>query len=238
MSKAPSLPLLPGRRKVLPTAPTTGVHCSSKMTVRWLALTLLCCLLNCVDSLSPVVQRNKYNNSFRLTRSTRGRVHQLLTKYKEQHLGNKHFEDRGRQLKDLPLLSTDFYKWLKLTDWQRLRAAFGDMQTYWNMLDRKRKQLEKEDEHMAVHDTFPQSIKHIQLDLRDLMTQISTQMSYINRSWKRTTSRFIQPVVNSETSSKTTWDHRVEGYIILRDLDLYLTKLARDFLLLASKTHL
>ncbi|KAG7515544.1 hypothetical protein JOB18_011120 [Solea senegalensis] len=208
------------------------------MTVRWLALTLLCCLLNCVDSLSPVVQRNKYNNSFRLTRSTRGRVQQLLMKYKEQHLGNKHFEDRGRQLKDLPLLSTDFYKWLKLTDWQRLLAAFGDMQTYWNMLDRKRKQLEEEDEHMAVHDTFPQSIKHIQLDLRDLMSQISTQMSYINRSWKRTTSPFIQPVVNSQTSSKTMWDHRVEGYIILRDLDLYLTKLARDFLLLASKTHL
>lgn len=39
-----------------------------------------------------------------------------------------------------------------------------------------------------------------------------------------------------ETSSKTEWDNRVEGYIILRDLDLYLIKLARDFLLLASRT--
>lgn len=41
-----------------------------------------------------------------------------------------------------------------------------------------------------------------------------------------------------ESHSKTVWDRRVEGYIILRDLDLYLTKLARDFLLLASKTHM
>lgn len=40
-----------------------------------------------------------------------------------------------------------------------------------------------------------------------------------------------------DTSPKTVWSSRVEGYIILRDLDLYLTKLARDFLLLASKTH-
>lgn len=39
------------------------------------------------------------------------------------------------------------------------------------------------------------------------------------------------------TGPKTVWSSRVEGYVILRDLDLYLTKLARDFLLLASKTH-
>lgn len=43
--------------------------------------------------------------------------------------------------------------------------------------------------------------------------------------------------LSSESHSKTAWDSRVEGYIILRDLDLYLTKLARDFLLMASKSH-
>lgn len=43
--------------------------------------------------------------------------------------------------------------------------------------------------------------------------------------------------LTSGSHTKTVWDSRVEGYIILRDLDLYLTKLARDFLLLASKTH-
>ncbi|XP_070773778.1 uncharacterized protein [Enoplosus armatus] len=212
------------------------------MTVWWRALILLCCALNCVESFapSPVLQRNKYNNSFRLTRSTRTRVQQLQRKYKEQQLGNKHFEDRSRQLKDLPLLSTDFYSWLKLTDWERLHAALWDMQAYWNMLERKRKQLEKEEkEQMAGQEartTLPQSIRHIQLDLRDLMSQVSSQMRYIRSSWVKPTSPTAP--LNPETSPKTVWDSRVEGYIILRDLDLYLTKLARDFLLLASKTHM
>nr|XP_019941045.1 PREDICTED: uncharacterized protein LOC109628402 [Paralichthys olivaceus] len=187
---------------------------------------------------SRVPQRNKYSNSFRLTRSARTRVQHLLKKYKEQQLGNKHFEDRSRQLKDLPLLSTDFYKWIKLTDWERLHAALRDMHAYWNKLEWKRQQLEnQEKEHMAVRTTLPQSIRHIQLDLRDLMSQVTSQMSYMKSSWMRQTSLSVQTPLNPEAGSKTVWNQRVEGYIILRDLELYLTKLARDFLLLASNTH-
>ena len=53
-----------------------------QMTVWWQAL-VLCCLLNCVESSapSPLLLRNKYHNSFRLTRSTRTRVQQLQKKY-------------------------------------------------------------------------------------------------------------------------------------------------------------
>lgn len=60
-------------------------------------------------------------------------------------------------------------------------------------------------------------------------------MSYMRSSWTKPTSPTAP--LNPQTRSKTVWDSRVEGYIILRDLDLYLTKLARDFLLLALKTH-
>ncbi|XP_056295498.1 uncharacterized protein LOC130209719 [Pseudoliparis swirei] len=209
------------------------------MTVWWRALILLCCVLDCVESSSPspVHQRNKYNNSFRLARSTRTRVQRLQRKYKEQQLGDEHFEDRSRQLKDLPLLSTDFSSWLKLTEWDRLNAAFWDMQAYWKMLEQKKKQLEKEEKEQmvdrAVGTTLPQGISHIQFDLRDLMSQVSSEMSYMNSSWTKPTSL---PLFKPQTRSKTVWDSRVEGYVILRDLDLYLTKLARDFLLLASKT--
>lgn len=66
---------------------------------------------------------------------------------------------------------------LCVQDWDRLHAAFWDMQAYWNMLERKRKQLERQ--HIggqALHSTLPQSIKHIQLDLRDLMSQVSNQV--------------------------------------------------------------
>lgn len=147
------------------------------------------------------------------------------------------------------------------------------MQAYWNMLEWKRKQLEKEEKEQMVGQvvSLPQSIKYIQLDLRDLMSQVSNQvstafllksthvlfsletleevtprsdkklfcfllqLSYMQRSLMTPTSAPVRPASNPETGSKTVWDSRVEGYIILRDLDLYLTKLARDFLLLASK---
>lgn len=56
-------------------------------------------------------------------------------------------------------------------------------------------------------------------------------------SWTRHTSPTARAPLNPDAGSQTVWDSRVEGYIILRDLELYLTKLARDFLLLASKAH-
>lgn len=89
-----------------------------------------------------------------------------------------------------------FYKWrtwgFKLIsvvvyqDLERLGAALGDIQAYWDMLEKKRKQLEeegeKEKEQMAgsvLRHTLPQGIKHIQLDLQDLMGQVSSQVSLI-----------------------------------------------------------
>ncbi|XP_072230806.1 uncharacterized protein [Leuresthes tenuis] len=208
------------------------------MSVWWQTLFLLGCVLNCVESSAPSSLRNKYNTSFRLAKSTRTRVQQLLRRYKVQQLGNMHFEDRSQQLRDLPFLSTDFNKWLQLSDWDRLHAAFWDVRAYWNMLEGKRKQLENEEkEQMVVRSaptTLPQSIKHVQLDLRDLMSKVSRQMSSMRESWIKPTPSTVH--LNSGPSTKTLWDSRVEGYIILRDLDLYLTKLARDFLLLASKS--
>lgn len=71
-------------------------------------------------------------------------------------------------------------------DWERLHAAMWDIQTYWDMLERKRKQLEEEEEEKeeeeqmvgsVVRSTLPQAIKHIQLDLQDLMGQVSSQVS-------------------------------------------------------------
>ncbi|XP_068187790.1 LOW QUALITY PROTEIN: uncharacterized protein [Antennarius striatus] len=243
------------------------------MAVWWQFLTFFCCTLSCGESFvkPPDQQRNKYN-SLHLTTSTRTRVQRLNNLYKEQQLGNKNFEDRSRQLENLPLLSTDFYSWLMLTDWERLNAAVLDLQTYWNMLEWKRKQLEKEKQHVrgqVVHNTLTQSFKHIQLDLRDLMSQVNSQVNigihpclvkvlglkylerniknvckilfflsldrYIQRPQMKPTSPTVWAPFNPESNSKTVWDRRVEGYIILRDLDLYLIKLARDFLLLASK---
>uniref|UniRef100_A0A8D3BXU6 Ciliary neurotrophic factor n=1 Tax=Scophthalmus maximus TaxID=52904 RepID=A0A8D3BXU6_SCOMX len=191
------------------------IMCLFQMTVCRRALILLL-LSSCVDSApSPVLQMNKYSNSFRLTRSTRTHVQQLLRKYSITHREIVHSSD---------------YFLLCVQDWERLHAAFWDMQAYWNMLEWKNNQLEK-DSHTVVRTTLPQSIKHIQLDLRDLMNRVRSQMSYVKGSQMRPTSPMVQTPSKPENSSNTAWDRRVEGYIILRDLELYLTKLARDFLL-------
>ncbi|KAM9728858.1 uncharacterized protein ACNS7B_016662 [Menidia menidia] len=204
------------------------------MSVWWQTLLVLAPLLNCVESSAPsFVQRCKYSTSFRLAKTTRTRVQHLLKKYKVQQLGNVHFEDRNRHLRGLPFLSTDFSEWLKLSDWDRLHGAFWDMQAYWNVLEGRRKQLEMEEKQRSAPTTLPQTMKHIQLDLRDLMNQVSNQMRFIRRSWIKPTASSVQ--MDPGKTTKTVWDSRVEGYILLRDLDLYLTKLARDFLLLASK---
>lgn len=64
--------------------------CLFQMTFWRQALILLCCGLICVDSApAPVSHRNKYKNSFRLTRSSRTRVQQLLKKYVSTGLKNQ-----------------------------------------------------------------------------------------------------------------------------------------------------
>lgn len=203
----------------------------------------------------------------------------VLSRQKEQQFGDVHFEDRSKELKELPLLSTDLESWLNLTvsawliarkqciismlyydyilyffctafhkthrfslllkkmhcwfrffsqvmeqhffplfeiqerhmfllentsipsfvyplrvvlkrvwllwslwiqEQERLNAAMTDMQTFWNMLERKRQQLELEGEHSTGpvgHVSLPESIALIQLELRDLMSQVSSQVA-------------------------------------------------------------
>uniref|UniRef100_A0A668AMA7 Uncharacterized LOC115371692 n=1 Tax=Myripristis murdjan TaxID=586833 RepID=A0A668AMA7_9TELE len=221
--------------------------CFSKH-VWWRSLFPLCYILSCVQlycASSQVPQKAKYNYSLRLTRLTRTGVQRLLNTYVSE-LDWPDFENRSLRLSSLPLLSTEFDSWLRLTDWERLRTASWDLHTYWDMLERKRKQLEgAEGEQMAGQQgqstmTLLQSIKNIQLDLRDLMKQVSFQMSHMNSSSVNPTASTPSqnPPPSYQPPSNLTWASRVEGYIILRDLNLYLIKLARDFLLLASKIQL
>ena len=51
----------------------------------------------------------------------------------------------------------------------------------------------------------------------------------------RRTSSATPPPSSTAPPRQTLWVSRLEGYIILRDLERYLVKLTRDFLFLASK---
>ncbi|XP_056141427.1 LOW QUALITY PROTEIN: uncharacterized protein LOC130117249 [Lampris incognitus] len=236
-----------------------------------LSYVCLCC------TSPPVPQGTKYYNSFRLTRFTRTRVQQLLKRYKEQQLGDEHFEDRSLQMSSLPLLSIEFYSWLDLKDFDRLHAAYRDLHTYWNMLEQKKRQMRTNEIGQRVvgrHKTnpgiiLPASIEYIQHDLRDLMRQINIQVQRViylllisanlnmvyptsmnvilycfaddtqTRLWDKSNPSHSSGILKEHpVPSQTLWASRLEGYVILRDLDLYLTKLSRDFLLLISNyTH-
>lgn len=144
-------------------------------------------------------------------------------------MGSSEYEDRSQHLQGLPSPSTDFFTWLQLTDRQRLGTAHSDIQTFQSMLEWKREQLKTT---TNTNSTVPQSFHHIECDLRDLLKEVSSQIKDIGG----TSLRPHSPRAHRASSSMTQWDSRVKGYIILRDLDLYLIKLARDFLLLATKT--
>lgn len=81
------------------------------------------------------------------------------------------------------------------------------MKTYWNMLEWKRIQLENEEkDQKMVQDartTLTRNIRHIQLDLRDLISQVSTQVStvFLLKSTHISSSPF--PV--EEVTSKMVW---------------------------------
>ncbi|CAB1316316.1 unnamed protein product [Coregonus sp. 'balchen'] len=173
-----------------------------------------------------------------------------LSCQKEEQLDNKQFEDRSLELQTLPSLSTDFYHWLQMKDWERLSAASRDLHTFWAHLDMKRREMEREEVGQgAAHGmgrsgkakpTIPESIQCILTDLRDLMTKVNFQLRCVNSSSVSPISPpaltgAVSPPSSHQAPSKSLWTSRLEGYVILRDLERYLTKLARDFHLLKTK---
>ncbi|XP_072531593.1 uncharacterized protein [Salminus brasiliensis] len=134
-----------------------------------------------------------FSNSLRLTRSVRARVQQLLQRYKEQQFGDSLFEDRRLVLNTLPSVTIKYQTWLQMEDSERLSSASRDLYTFWTHLESQRRKLEMEKEEGTESDgdnaiqrrnkrgrpllTLPQSMLGIQLDLRDLMRQVSSQLA-------------------------------------------------------------
>ncbi|XP_021473961.2 uncharacterized protein LOC110533775 [Oncorhynchus mykiss] len=227
--------------------------CLFQMSVWWQVLFLqffltLSCVYQCCAS--PPGLLKSYSYSLKSIRCTHTRVQQLLRRYKEEQLDNKQFEDRSLEWQTLPSLSTDFYHWLQMKDWERLSAASRDLHTFWAHLDMKRREIEREEVGQgAAHrmgsrgkpkPSIPERIQHILTDLRDLMTKVNFQLRCVNSSNVSPTSppaltRAVSTPSSHQAPSKSLWTSRLEGYVILRDLERYLTKLARDFILLKTK---
>ncbi|XP_051978016.1 uncharacterized protein LOC127639805 [Xyrauchen texanus] len=153
--------------------------------------TVICILLMCMvyqSCSSPLGHRVPFSNSLRLTRTIRACVQQLLSRYKQQLFGDELFEYRERMVRTLPAVTVNYRTWLHMKEIERLRLASRHLHTFWTHLEYQRQQLEREMDQMKdrreqrrdkrgrPQPTLCQSFKGLQIDLRDLMRQVNSQL--------------------------------------------------------------
>ncbi|KAL4608473.1 interleukin-27 subunit alpha-like [Arapaima gigas] len=209
----------------------------------------------------PLHQKTaSFSTSLSFTRKIRAQVQNLLLQYKGEQLGDEQFEDRDLTLKSLPSITMEYTYWLQMQDWERLSQAKQDLQTFWAHLDIKRGQLQEEEKEKQrgkqglrlrgrPAPPLTQAMLSVQMDLRDLIQQVDSQVAPGTSSLASASSPSLEttqePILGQIPwdpahgapllPSLQLWASRLQGYVILRDLSCYLGKLARDFTLLASE---
>uniref|UniRef100_A0A672PMP0 Uncharacterized LOC107596189 n=1 Tax=Sinocyclocheilus grahami TaxID=75366 RepID=A0A672PMP0_SINGR len=222
---------------------------------RWcltpLCILILICMVSTVSS-SPLGRRGalSFSNSLRLTRAIRARVQQVLSRY--QLFGDELFEYRELMLSTLPAVTVTYQTWLHMQDNERLHLASHNLQTFWTHLEGQRLQLERERDATKERreqrrgkrgkpqPNLCQSFVSLQIDLRDLMKQVNSQGHCIH---KVPTSPYptLNFIFQSDSQHQTTtaetsrWIQHLRGYVILRDLERYLSRLSRDYAVLQAK---
>ncbi|XP_072557688.1 uncharacterized protein [Paramormyrops kingsleyae] len=181
------------------------------------------------------------SNSVRLARRILTRVRALLLQYKLEELGDSEFEDRSLSLQDLPSLKTDYFHWLHMQDSERLRGAVQGLKVFWHHLDLKRQQLKQECRGRPGRLT--RSMQKVQLDMRDLIYLTKKQLiqvSHADSSLSNHEPPMEAPLTEAPPPTpsfwaRLAWHKRLEGYVVLRDLERYLRRLVRDFMLLKAR---
>ncbi|XP_035288560.1 uncharacterized protein LOC118235404 [Anguilla anguilla] len=212
------------------------------MTTGWSVLCLLLLLPLCCPA-SPH-QRGvlNFSQSLRLTQKIRACVQGLLPQYKEQQFGDRLYEDHT-VLKILPSsLDMKYSQWISMQDWERLSTAPKYLHTFWVHLEIRRQQMKKfwknrAGENKAKH--LIQAMSRIQEHLQDLIGKVTSQLGSLNgASFPQASPSPTPQVLTPPTYLLRTQDLWVSwkgGYIVLRDLEHYLGKLARDFIFLKAK---
>ncbi|KAL4647556.1 cardiotrophin-2-like [Arapaima gigas] len=174
-------------------------------------------------------------SSIRFARRIRSRVQALLLHYKEQELGDSKFEDRNLMLKTLPSLNTDYFTWLHMQHTERLDMAVRDLHIFLILLDANREQIVEEKN--GQMDMLTRSMYNVQLDVKDLILHVKSQLNKMNSQRHSPSGQTVtqQPPPPSLLRPRLSWHKRLQGYVVLRDLERYLGKVVRDFILLKSK---
>ncbi|XP_058630577.1 uncharacterized protein LOC131540119 [Onychostoma macrolepis] len=285
-----------------------------------LCILILICMVS-TNSSSPLGHRGalSFSNSLRLTRTIRARVQQLQSSYKQQLFGDELFEYRELMLSTLPAVTVSYQTWLHMQDTERLRLASHNLQTFWTHLEVQRQQLERERDATKERreqrrgkrgkpqPTLCQRFVSLQIDLRDLMKQVNSQLNSLSITastkppllhplhttsssspipsmhhstesttvlqtptqtdnpgssahsstqsstsmMEKTSVSLPQPTQASAgfiltgsqlsvdtlqtTAEASRWIQHLRGYVILRDLERYLSRLARDYAVLHAK---
>ncbi|XP_067864653.1 cardiotrophin-2-like [Heptranchias perlo] len=169
-----------------------------------------------------------FQRSLNLSRKILQDVRDLLIKYKQEKIGHPSFEDYNVILSSLPCTRTVYSYWLHMQDVERLVLNAKDLHVFWIHVDFKR--IDELGE--SQHSTMGKSMEMVSLDLRDLISHLSSQISALN-----STSPDPPDVTLPHNVLNTAydWHGKLQGYIIFRDLELYLNKVIRDFTLLKNK---
>ncbi|KAJ8343077.1 hypothetical protein SKAU_G00330050 [Synaphobranchus kaupii] len=134
----------------------------------------------------------------------------------------------------------EYSQWKSMQDLERLNTASKDLHTFWAHLDIRRHQMETFWESHTVNKKAMYLIKAmsgIQRHLQDLIGQVDSQLGSLN-SGSLPSSSPAPKVLTHPTyvpPKQDLWSNRRQGYIVLRDLERYLVKLARDFILLKAR---
>ncbi|KAK7164778.1 hypothetical protein R3I94_003234 [Phoxinus phoxinus] len=155
-----------------------------------------------------------FSNSLRLTRTVRLSVQQLLSRYKQQVFGGELFEYGDLKLSTLPTVTVSYQTWLHMQDTERLRLASHYLQTFWTHLEGQRQQFERErdatKERKQRRDkrgrpqpqpTLSQRFARLQIDLRDLMRLVNSQLNSITQVSPSTKSPLLHPLHSTSSSS-------------------------------------
>uniref|UniRef100_A0A3B3QEF9 Ciliary neurotrophic factor n=1 Tax=Paramormyrops kingsleyae TaxID=1676925 RepID=A0A3B3QEF9_9TELE len=200
--------------------PKMIVGCRSPLPMLLLLLPLCCTEPNYHQ------RAHSSSNSVRLARRILTRVRALLLQYKLEELGDSEFEDRSLSLQDLPSLKTDYFHWLHMQDSERLRGAVQGLKVFWHHLDLKRQQLKQECRGRPGRLTR---------SMQKLIQVSHADSSLSNHELPMEAPLTEAPPPTPSFWARLAWHKRLEGYVVLRDLERYLRRLVRDFMLLKAR---
>ncbi|XP_041097089.1 cardiotrophin-2-like [Polyodon spathula] len=194
----------------------------------WIFLSL--CLLLFITPDEGFLQDVTFSQSQRLSMKILKDVRSLRVLYNEEQFGGQLIQDSGIVLASLPSASMVYTHWLNMQDEERLANSSRDLHVYWVHVHANRMHLLGESEQSQLS----QSMLALQMDLSDLTLQVNSQLWAMNVTLPPPPAEVLPPELLSPPSE---WLSKLQGSIILRDLERYLGKVVRDFTLLKSRNQ-